>query len=1149
MVFVMAISLFGSVGAIPYEDGEQSYITPANDNAIRLVGQVVANRYTDLWGSIQINNQLNLPRTVTVDLNTSNPATNNFLLQHGFGSTGFTFREGDSNAGAYLGQNIIFYVVTAGANHTIISVYPDTPRMHSVTFDITDLVAFPTGTTNLSGGMQFQRYADRVPTTVRTTGDTAVIFNGRAFDGFLFGNAMTDMFRPGLGGEILGGRTNGTITALTLPGNNNNVNVLFINSPSVFVVDEVNVAARRITARNHPDRGVPRTLNLDTENFNVSYSITKDGVPIGIEDINPWDVLMIEACGNFVDDGLFNIRVITNTVEGMITGISGMRFSINGVFYELAHGVYPSTGHFELGVSGTFFIDESGRIAAARFNPPEFQYGYVFAVADRSQGFISSPAQLQIISENGNVVIFDLAHWVTLRNWVGNQHQTMRSDGTVPWGTGRWPYWPLPEVEGIYYLEGQLIRFNTNAQGAINAIELANPSGGAHENHFRVMNNGVAGDFTFDARRNMMTRTAGSNVMVNPDTVVFFIDFGAPNASRVGRVYDLDDGAELREVLFFDPNNANEPAVMVTLIDSSQVRIAWARLIGIMHVNVQLRTYIGNPGDKLGYVFVAGYDRNNRFLGLSERQEIRVGFNNNHTFLASQIHQNAVNFRAFVWECMELMKPLGNYREVVGLGGWPPPIPPGTPISQGVQYGFIFGVNDFLGAPIARPAQAQIMLESGNIVIGNFANEVTIRNWQGGADVVMRANGSVDPGQPSRWPYWPLPQHWGIEYLSGRLIRFNANAAGAIDAIEFANPSITVPENHFRVMNNGVEDDFEFDRRRMMMTRIRGNNIMVNDDTLMFMIERDWSGRPIPEGSHVRRVSQLPDSTWLDDVLFFDPNHLNQPAVMVVGEFYIPSLPTSFALFDSVARMRNADGEDIAAVTFWQNGQRTTLTTVPGEPTWAVLSGSWSGFVRGTAFRYSLNMNGDIDAIFSIFTASRANGTRDIANPEFEIGSLWQLDTSPFNSGFLTYNFTGFSGGSQIRMLIGPVNSVVGSSIRLGRVDNVYGLEWRNGVNIAVTNSNTNFYMMDFMRSGSYILSPSHLGQIETIDSRVADYGAIVRFGTGANLALEHVDAPALEVRDWVVVLEVDNLATDVVIVRNTVRGTIFAQVPPFFSN
>ena len=799
----------------------------------RLVGQVVANRYTDFYNVSTINNDTDAVANVRVYLNVNDRSTRDYIENYGTANE-FTFREGTSNIGALLGYNVIFYAQeeTHEPNKRVISAVVDSGRNTVATFAIEDLVAFSTGT--LSNGMQFARDGQRTPTTVRTTNETVVIYNGRVFpNDRLFGAARTDMFSiGGDGGVIFNERTNGTITALTLPGNNNNVSVIFVNSATVFVVDAVNVNLGRVTARNNPI-GVPRTLNFDTVNFNISYSITRDGVEIGLDDIDEWDVLMVEYCTAGIDDGLFNIRVITNTVDGTITGISGSRFMIDGVAYELAHGVYPRAEDFEnLGLSGRFFIDEDGRIAAV----------------DENQG------------PTGNVAF---------------------------------------------------------------------------------------------------------------------------------------------------------------------------------------------------------------------------------------------------------------------------------------QYGFVFGVNDHSDSFISRPAQIQVMLENGNVVVADFANSVTIRNWQGNTSQTMRADGSVGTAQTGRWAYWPLPQAEGIEFVAGQMIRFSTNAAGAINAIEFASPSNAATSSQFRVMNGGVEDDFEFDRRRNMMVRNPGANVVVSNDTLIFFIGRDAQDRAIASESRVGRVSALTDGASLDEVLFFDPNNFNEPAVMLVGNFTPEAPITTLALFDSVARMHNTDGEEIAAVTFWQNGQRTTVNTVAGEATTEALSGN---FVRGTAFRYSTDISGDIDSIAEVFTASRANLARSIESPDFEIGPLWVRDTA--EAGFYVYNFDGASGGSQIRMHIAPVNSIAGSAIRLGRIDNVYGAEWRNSFNIAVTNANTNFYAMDFIRTGAQILGASHLGGIDTVDTRIADYGATVRFGTGANLTLEHTDAPALEVRDWVVVLEVDNLATDVVIVRSTVRGTVFAQDP-----
>jgi len=374
--------------------------------------------------------------------------------------------------------------------------------------------------------------------------------------------------------------------------------------------------------------------------------------------------------------------------------------------------------------------------------------------------------------------------------------------------------------------------------------------------------------------------------------------------------------------------------------------------------------------------------------------------------------------------------------------------------------------------------------------------------------------------------------------------------------IELPQPS-QLSASHFTELPISGSNNFEFDARRMMMTRPGASNVTVNNDAIIFFVARDGND-PDTTNSSVGTVRTLADGSELRDVRFFDQNTIGQPAVILVGDFTIESPVTNLALFDSVALMRNAEFDNIAAVTFWQNGTRTTLHTVPGAVTEAVIATGVNAFVRGTAFRFNVNANNEIDAIHKIFTAARPDvagllaiptvamhdvGTR--TGPNTVIGGSWVRDDINYPSGFHVYDFAGPSGGSNIRLIYAPVNAVVGSNvIRLGRTTGT-GLAWVDDFNLAVANNNTNVYMFDTTRTGAAQLAVASVGSIEAfapVENRnMAVNGATVRF----NQVDTDFPAPGLAVRDWVVVLEVDNIAVDILIVRSTARGQIFASDAP----
>jgi len=138
--------------------------------------------------------------------------------------------------------------------------------------------------------------------------------------------------------------------------------------------------------------------------------------------------------------------------------------------------------------------------------------------------------------------------------------------------------------------------------------------------------------------------------------------------------------------------------------------------------------------------------------------------------------------------------------------------------------------------------------------------------------------------------------------------------------------------------------------------------------------------------------------------------------------------------------------------------------------------------------------------------------------------------------------------GSETRLIIAPVVRVDGSTIVLGsdnHADRVgatplTGFDWTDAFELAIVDTDTNVYVFDAARTGAAQLALGGVHSFSFLMDEWAEIGAAVR---RPNQTPHVFAAPALQVRDWVIVVEVDNRATDILVISRRISDS-FTAVP-----
>lgn len=111
------------------------------------------------------------------------------------------------------------------------------------------------------------------------------------------------------------------------------------------------------------------------------------------------------------DENVINIHTSDKTMYGKITEIpeDDNSIFINGAEYKVNNYYKKHYGNIKLGEQGTFYFDDMGTITAIAVGEaePEMKYGYLMA-AKRDKN-LDSKLRLKIMTETGEVKIFDVA--------------------------------------------------------------------------------------------------------------------------------------------------------------------------------------------------------------------------------------------------------------------------------------------------------------------------------------------------------------------------------------------------------------------------------------------------------------------------------------------------------------------------------------------------------------------------------------------------------------------------------------------------------------------------------------------------------------------------------------------------------------------
>jgi len=296
---------------------------------------------------------------------------------------GETYSIGDTYGAALLGYEVDFYYTEIDGEKTLVSVSP------SKNVEVLSADTAEGDGVNTLTEREFSFYdAEEDDTeTVKLSGDTHIIYNGKAVD-----DSLANMLQPG-----------------TFRGR---VRLVECGGESTLIIDEyTSIWVKTVqTDRNKLFDGLTET--------NITFDMDKDDVAlfnkgraVGFSTLAPDSILSVYESKNKTGAKLIRMHVSTRSIEGSISSIDDNEIYIGEFAYPL---VKDATQDFIPGLAGYFLLNEAGEVVAYTdtVTAADFKVGLL---ADfKTQGSIDVKPVLRMYEETDAYASLTCADKVTI---------------------------------------------------------------------------------------------------------------------------------------------------------------------------------------------------------------------------------------------------------------------------------------------------------------------------------------------------------------------------------------------------------------------------------------------------------------------------------------------------------------------------------------------------------------------------------------------------------------------------------------------------------------------------------------------------------------------------------------------------------------
>lgn len=382
---------------------------------------------------------------------------------------------GKADVREILGFNVDAYIEkdSKTSEKTLLVAIPVEGNNESITIDSDDIEEVINTENSKALRYWLNKETDKTAKKASIALDAKIMYNGKAgtFEDF---KAISS----------------GTITLLD-SNTNGDYDIVFVNETVNYVVEEAISDTHKIV-----DKYGQKTLVLDPEDTNISFTIEKGSEFIEVADLDEWDVLTVTQSK---DGAFFHIEVSNKQVSGIVEEKDDEKIYINGEGYKVASN-YPHT--INLNDEGTFYLDVQGKIAAVDADSRiSTNYAYLNNI-EKAAG-INKVLELELFTKDGETKLLKTATKIKVNNKSGlSAEEALKEIGSNP----------------------KLITYEVNSDGFVSKVTTAkNLEGGIDEDIFSK--NLTLSGAVYKKASGKLISNSGS-VTVTDDTIVFDIPQG-----------------------------------------------------------------------------------------------------------------------------------------------------------------------------------------------------------------------------------------------------------------------------------------------------------------------------------------------------------------------------------------------------------------------------------------------------------------------------------------------------------------------------------------------------------------------------------------------------------------------------------------------
>ena len=562
-----------------------------NTEYVKIRGIIESTSFVDIESSTPDIDTTEKPE-VYIDVKDNYDTENEDFIDY-YGTGDGLYFVGDTNAEEYIGRSVIAYVKPSGGaslKFEIDSIELDPLRNETLTMRLDQFEDYKTTTIGSTRTHEIEYYKEGASksTFVKLEDNIPLVFN------YVGGFNASDLDRLVGSNNKFGGE-------ITLVDNDENkgYDVAFCSLAATAVVKKV--TANSITLYNSARIGGytgTKTIYVYPEDETKVVRIYKDGEIIDHTELNEWDILSVY--GDCARPDVLIAEVVSTKVEGTVsasktskTSAYGIAYKVDDVWYDVAEGVYDEG--IDGGVTGTFCIDEFGKIAAF-IKTSVGSFGYVIAVkADEAEFGAASACvvKVQMLTADG-IEVLELKNNTKFDNltlkvgdwtFVDNNTNTIKDDITgddITDGQGNVIETPF---EYLVDVAGSVVKYTKDANGKLATVTTAGYTNGATEADFTTSNI-AAGTYEFDAEDISLGKA------IDPEATIFVVG-NTIDEYAVVKASDLVDRTDYCVNASYQTKKAD---------DADMIVITFASFNGVSAAsNVAVISGISKTTDKNGY--------------------------------------------------------------------------------------------------------------------------------------------------------------------------------------------------------------------------------------------------------------------------------------------------------------------------------------------------------------------------------------------------------------------------------------------------------------------------------------------------------------------------------------------------------------------